>query len=75
MDKDSRRRQRQDNVISSLNVAIDGLNLTKEVLSITPAKAVCGSVGFVLTVIRVCFPRVRVDRCGLNSKLTHRIQC
>ena len=67
MDKDSRRQQRQNNVLSTLNVAIEGLNLTKEVLNITPAKAVCGSVSVVLTMIRVCFPLVRVDRCGLNS--------
>ena len=67
MDKDSRRQKRQDNVISSLNVAIEGLNITKEILSITPAKAVCGSVSVILAMIRVRFPLVRVDRCRLND--------
>ena len=57
MDKNSRRQQRQENVISSLNMAIEGLNLTKDILSITPAKAVCGSVSLVLAMIRVRFHR------------------
>ena len=65
MDKSSRRQQRQDNVLSTLNVAIEGLNLTKEILSITPAKAVCGSVSVVLTMIKVRFLLVHVDRRGL----------
>ena len=50
------RPKRQENIISSLNVAIEALNLTKEILSITPAKAVCGSVSVILATIRVCFP-------------------
>ena len=66
MDKNARRQQRQENVISSLNVAIEGLDLTKEILSITPAKAVCGSVSVVLTMIRVRFLAVRVDHCRLT---------
>ena len=69
MDRNSRRQKRQDNVLSALNVAIEGLDLTKEVLSITPAKAVCGSVSFVLTMIRVRFLRVRDDPWELNSHL------
>ena len=66
MDKNSRRQQRQDNVLSSLNVAIEALNLTKEILSMTPAKAVCASVSVILTMIRVRFLLVRVDRCRLK---------
>ena len=50
------RPKRQDGVLSSLNVAIEALNLTKEVLSITPAKAVCGSVSVILVTIRVRIP-------------------
>jgi hypothetical protein len=50
------KRHGRDNVLSSLNVAIEALNLTKEILSITPAKAVCGSVSVILATIRVCFP-------------------
>jgi len=45
----------RDNVISSLNVAIDILNIAKEVSSITPAKAVFGSVSTLLVMIKVCF--------------------
>ena len=47
------RLKRQNNVLSSLNVAIDALNLVKEVSSITPAKAVFGSVSVILAMIRV----------------------
>ena len=49
----------RDSVLSSLNVAIDGLNLAKELSSITPAKAVFGSVGVLLTMIRVSFLLLR----------------
>ena len=64
----SRRPERQDNVLSSLNVAIEALNLAKEVLSITPAKAVCGSVGVILTTIRVCFLLARVARLQADTR-------
>lgn len=40
---------------SSLNTAIDGLNLAKKVSSITPAETVFGSVGVLLAMIRVTF--------------------
>ena len=43
----------QDGNISSLNLAIEAMNLAKEVSSFTPAKAVFGSVGVLLTMIRV----------------------
>jgi len=39
----------------SLNVAIEAMNLAKEISSISPAKAVFGSVGILLTMIRVRF--------------------
>jgi len=45
----------RDGVHSSLNVAIDALNLAKEVSSIAPAKAVFGTVSILLTMIRVSF--------------------
>lgn len=45
----------RDGVLSSLDVAIDGLNLAKELSSITPAKAVFGSVAILLIMIRVSF--------------------
>ena len=36
-------------------MAIEALNLGKEVSSITPAKAVFATVGVLLIVVRVCF--------------------
>ena len=42
--------------LSSLNLAIEAMNLAKEVSCVTPAKAVFGSVSILLTMIRVCFP-------------------
>jgi len=51
----SQRPKERDGALSSLNVAIEGLNLAKELSSITPAKAVFGSVSVLLTMIRVSF--------------------
>lgn len=45
--------KRCDNVVSSLNMAIDILNLAKEASSVTPAKAVFGSVSLLLAMIKV----------------------
>ena len=45
-----------DKTISALNVAIEAMNLAKEVSSITPAKAVFGSVSVLLTMIKVGSP-------------------
>ena len=45
----------RDGDFSSLNTTIDDLNLAKEASSITPAKAVFGSVAILLTMIRVSF--------------------
>ena len=53
MDADSQRQKRRDGTLSSLNVAIEAVNLAKEVSSITPAKAVFGSVSVLLSMIRV----------------------
>ena len=55
MADNSQRPKGRDGVLSSLNVAIEGLNLAKEVSSATPAKAVFGSVVILLTMIRVSF--------------------
>ena len=43
----------RDGVLSTLNLAIDGLNLAKEVSSITPVKAAFGTVAILLAMIRV----------------------
>ena len=53
MKDDSQQPEGRDGVLSSLNMAIDGLNLAKELSSITPAKAVCGAAAVLLTMIRV----------------------
>lgn len=47
--------KRRDSVLPALNAAIEAMNLAKEVTSMTPAKAVFGSVGVLLTMIRVRF--------------------
>jgi len=53
MDAEIQPSKRRDNVISSLNTAIDVLNIAKEVSSITPAKAVFGSVSALIVMIKV----------------------
>ena len=50
----SQRPKERDGVLSTLNVAIETLNLAKEICSITPAKAAFGSVSVLLIMIRVC---------------------
>ena len=56
MDPKSQKQKRQDNTLSSLNAAIDAMNLAKEVSGATPAKVVFGTVSIILTMIRVRFP-------------------
>ena len=53
MDENSNREKWRDGVLSSLNAAIEAMNLAKELASVTPAKAVFGSVSVLLTMIRV----------------------
>ena len=55
MDAKSKRQKHQENTLSLLNVTIDALNLAKEALSGTPAKAIFGSVSALLSMIRVSF--------------------
>ena len=59
MDASSRRQKRQDNTLSLLNAAIEAMSLAKELSSVTPAKAVFGTVGVLLAMIRVCFLLLR----------------
>jgi len=56
MDAYLQRQKSRDNALSLLNVAIETMSLAKEVSSITPAKAVFGSVSALLTMIRVRSP-------------------
>ena len=53
MDTKSQRQKRQDDTLSLLNVAIEAMNLAKEISSMTPAKAIFGSVSVLLAMIRV----------------------
>jgi len=55
MDAKSRQPKGRDNTVSALNAAIEALNLAKELVSITPAKAVFGTVSVILTTIKVSF--------------------
>jgi len=55
MEIESRRLKGREGTISALNGFIEVLNLAKEVSSITPAKAVFGSVSIILAMIRVSF--------------------
>ena len=55
MDANSKRPKGRDGALSSLNVAIDSINLAKDIVDIAPARAAFGSVIALLTMIRVCF--------------------
>jgi len=55
MSAQAQRPTRRDGALSSLNAAIEAMNIVKDALSITPAKAVVGSVSIILTLIRVGF--------------------
>jgi hypothetical protein len=67
MNPDARRQKRRDFALSSLNVAIEASNLAKEFCSITPAKPIFGSFSIILTLIRVDFYVICVDRSGVNG--------
>ena len=69
MDPKPQRPERQDNARSVLNAIIEVTNLAKEISSPTPAKAVFGSVGVILAMIRVCFPSSPLFSGGLFSVL------
>jgi len=56
MQANSQQPKGRDGTISSLNIAIEGLNLAKELSDITPARAVFGSASVLLTMIKVRFP-------------------
>ena len=53
MSATSQRPEERDGAVSALNAAIETLNIVKEVLSVTPAKAACGVVSVILATIRV----------------------
>ena len=53
--EETQRPKGQDGALSSLDVAIEALNLAKETADIAPAKVAFGSVSVLLTTVRVCF--------------------
>ena len=54
MTTDPKQSKGRDSTLSALNMAIKGLNPSKETSTIAPAKAVFGSANVLLTTIRVC---------------------
>ena len=60
MDANSQRPKERDGALSSLNLAIEAVNLAKDIVDIAPAKIVFGSVSFILTRIKVCSLLVRL---------------
>jgi hypothetical protein len=70
MGPDAQRQKHRENVLSSLNMAIETLNLVKEVSSIMPAKTFFGSAGIILTMIRVDLSLLRL----IGYKLMERAQ-
>ena len=61
MEAKSQQPKGRESKISTLNTAIEGLNLAKEVSGVMPAKAVFGSVSVILTMIRVSSLLFSVD--------------
>jgi len=53
MDIRSQRPMPRDATLSLLNAAVKAVNLAKELSSVTPVKAVFGTVSVILTMIRV----------------------
>ena len=58
------RPQGKNDILSSLNMAIDALNLAKEATSVTPAKTAFNSAGVLLTMIRVSAFRSKLVDAG-----------
>ena len=68
----------RDGTLSSLNLAIDAMNLAKEASGVAPAMAVFGSVSILLTMIRVRSPSHTTGRSmftynqdSMANKLDH----
>ena len=55
MDKKSQQPKGREGTLTSLNAAIEALNLAKEISGVPPAKAAFGSVSVLLTMVRVRF--------------------
>jgi len=64
-------RPKHRDALSSLNAAVAALNLAKELSSVTPAKAVFGTVSIILMMIRVSFLLVCVERSQDEMDIGH----
>jgi hypothetical protein len=64
---DAKSQRHRDVTLSTLNAAIEATNLAKEIASITPAKAVFGSVSVVLALIRVSFLLIHLNKPRANK--------
>ena len=62
MDPKSQRPKRRDTTLSSLNTAIEAVNIAKDILSMTPATAALSTVSVILAAIRVGFLLFRFSR-------------
>jgi len=65
------RRPKHRDALSLLNAAVAALNLAKELSSVTPAKAVFGTVSVILTMIKVSFRLGCVERLQDEMDLGH----
>jgi len=55
MEPESQQPKGREATISALHEATEAMNLAEKISSIAPAKTVFGSVGTLITLIRVCF--------------------
>jgi len=67
MDANAQPQNHRDNVLSSLNAAIEAMNLAGGISSVTPAKAVFGTVSVILTMIRAGFLLFVLIDCELTE--------
>jgi len=58
--------QGQNDTLSSLNTAIDALDLAKDATGVTPTRAAFTSASALLTLIKVRFPQIYVGRLSAN---------
>jgi len=66
MNTKSQQQERQNTALSSLNAAVEALNLAKELSTVAPAKAVFGTVTVILTMIRVSSSWPMLSDCGIK---------
>ena len=69
MDPMPKQPKRRDNVLSSLNVIIEGLNIATNLSSVTPAKAVFSTVSVILTMIKASFLSLYENPSETNRRL------